>query len=273
MLFFVISAIAVVMAEGTGRIPAGAGLAVPSLSTNLLKLLQAISTVTIFLIPAWLFASYSFRNKPFHRLGFNPATKNSFYILAVALLLLSFPLDGWLGQLNREIPLPAWMIQREQDAGRQIADFLKTGSVSGVLVNLFVIALLPAICEEACFRGALQPILIRIFKSPWGGIIVTAMIFSAFHFQFQGFLTRMLLGILLGAAYWYSGSLWVSITAHFFTNAVQVIAVAWYPGFAATDPTVPVYAALISLVIVAGLLLIMRNLSASDHSRDYPKEI
>jgi membrane protease YdiL (CAAX protease family) len=143
----------------------------------------------------------------------------------------------------------------------------------GVLVNLFVIALLPAICEEACFRGALQPILIRLFKSPWAGIVLTAVVFSAFHLQFQGFLPRMLLGLLLGAAYWYSGSLLVSIVAHFFTNAVQVIAVAFYPKYMMEDPSVPFYWSLISLIIVVALLAVMKRQSKTKYPEDsYAKE-
>jgi membrane protease YdiL (CAAX protease family) len=244
-----------------------------STSIEVLKILQSFASLVTFLIPAWLFARYVFPERPFHYLGFRAVSKNSFYVLAVAALLLSFPLDGWLGQLNRGIALPAWMIDREKEADRQIIAFLKTNSTMGVLVNIFVIALLPAICEEASFRGALQPILIRIFKSPWAGIVVTAIFFSAFHMQFQGFLTRMLLGLLLGAIYWYSGSLLVSIAAHFFTNAIQVIIVAYYPRFVTEDPTVPFYLAMISLIIVAALLAVMRHQSKTKYPEDsYAKE-
>jgi membrane protease YdiL (CAAX protease family) len=233
-------------------------------SIALLKFLQAISTVAIFLVPAWLFSFYVFRDRPFYHLGFRQPPGISFYILAIALLLLSFPLDAWLGQLNRSISLPLWMIDREKDANRQIIAFLKTGSTMGVLVNVFVIALLPAICEEACFRGALQPILIRLFRSPFAGILVTAIFFSAFHMQFQGFLPRLLLGLLLGAAYWYSGSLLVAIVAHFFTNAVQVVAVAYYPKYMTEDPSVPFYWAIISMIIVITILANMRGRSETN---------
>jgi uncharacterized protein len=233
-------------------------------SIALLKFLQAISTVAIFLVPAWLFSFYVFRDRPFYHLGFRQPPGISFYILAIALLLLSFPLDAWLGQLNRSISLPLWMIDREKEANRQIIAFLKTGSTMGVLVNVFVIALLPAICEEACFRGALQPILIRLFRSPFAGILVTAIFFSAFHMQFQGFLPRLLLGLLLGAAYWYSGSLLVAIVAHFFTNAVQVVAVAYYPKYMTEDPSVPFYWAIISMIIVITILANMRGRSETN---------
>jgi uncharacterized protein len=237
--------------------------------TGTLKLVQGISTVTIFLLPALLFAFINFRFRHLFFLGFRKPGKFNYYILAIAIMLLSFPLVGWLGELNEHIPLAKWMIDTEKDADQQMQVFLKVNSSADVFVNLFIVALLPAICEEACFRGALQRIFIHVFKSPWTGIIVTAIFFSAFHMEFQGFLPRMFLGILLGALYWYSGSLWVSILAHFFNNGIQVIAVSYYPKYINENPSVPLYAALASALIVLGLLMIVRRQSNITYARVY----
>jgi len=142
-------------------------------------------------------------------------------------------------------------------------------STMDIVINVIIIAAIPAVCEEICFRGALQRILIQCFNSPWAGIIFTGAFFSAFHLQFQGFLPRMFMGILLGAAYWYSGSLWVSILAHFFTNAAQVIAVSYYPKMIDEDPYVPVYWALLSLAIVVGLLSVFQRRSRTSYAEVY----
>jgi membrane protease YdiL (CAAX protease family) len=231
--------------------------------------MQGLNTVIVFALPALLYARLTFREQPLYFLGFRGAGKNIFYGLAVAILLLSFPVEGWLGQLNKGIPLPSWMLRMEEDTDKQLDIFLRVGSPVDVYINLFLIALLPAICEEACFRGALQRILINAFRSPWAGIIATGIFFSAFHMQFQGFLPRMFLGILLGAIYWYSGSLWVSILAHFFYNGVQVLAVSFYPKMIHENPSVPIYTALISLVIIVGLLLVVRRKSETTYARIY----
>ena len=79
----------------------------------------------------------------------------------------------------------------------------------------------------------------------------------------------MFLGILLGAAYWYSGSLWTPIIAHIFFNGIQVLAATWYPGTVAENPSVPAYSALISLVIVVGLLAYMRRESTVTYAQIY----
>jgi hypothetical protein len=270
VLASIISALILVTRGGItgGHIP---DLSDPRL-TGLLKLIQGFSTVLIFGVPALLYAQLTFREHPSSHLGFRKAEKSVFYLLAVALLLFSFPVEGWLGQLNKGLPLSPWMIKMEEDADRQIEIFLRVNTPFDVYINLFLIALLPAVCEEACFRGALQRILIQVFKSPWAGIIVTGIFFSAFHMQFEGFLPRTFLGILLGLIYWYSGSLWVSIVAHFFYNGLQVVAVSFYPKMIHENPSVPTYIALISLVIVVGLLAVMRRRSETTYASIYEPE-
>jgi membrane protease YdiL (CAAX protease family) len=237
--------------------------------TGTLKLVQALSTILLFGLSAYFFATITSRERPVRLLGFRPAQAPVFYILGLLLILFSLPLFYWLGQVNRDIPLPHGLIKMEEDAGRQITAFLKVDSNRDILLNVFVIALLPAIFEEMCFRGALQRILIQLFRNPWVGIVVAAAFFSAFHMQFLGFLPRMFLGILLGAIYWYSGSLWASILGHFFINAAQVLAVSYYPQQMNKDPSIPFYLALISLVIVVGLLSVLRRRSITSYAQVY----
>jgi membrane protease YdiL (CAAX protease family) len=239
---------------------------------SVLKLVQGISTITIFLLPAIAFAFFTFRFRQFYFLGFRKHEKVSFYLLAVVIIFCSFPFVGWLGELNSHIHLAKWMVDSEKEAGKQMEAFLKVNSSSDIIINILLVALLPAICEEVFFRGCLQRILIYAFKSPWTGIIITAALFSAFHMQFEGFLPRMFLGILLGALFWYSNSLWPNIVAHFFNNAIQVIAVLYYPKMINENPSIPIYAALISGIIVFGLLFFLRRQSTVSYAKIYETE-
>jgi membrane protease YdiL (CAAX protease family) len=92
-----------------------------------------------------------------------------------------------------------------------------------MILNLFIIAILPAVGEEFFFRGVLQKILIKLFKSGHVGIWVTAFIFSAIHFQFFGFVPRFILGLIFGYLFFWSGTLWLPVISHFINNAVPVI--------------------------------------------------
>jgi len=236
---------------------------------NTLKIVLIISSITAFALPAFFYAMITFTGKYFYFLGIRNAQRINMYLLGIACILLAFPFVFWLGELNQAVRLPEWMTGMEKETAKQMQAFLKVNNGYDILVNLFVIGLIPAVCEELCFRGAFQRIMINVTHSPWVGIILTGMLFSAFHLQFQGFLPRMFLGIVLGALYWYSGSLWTSIIAHFFNNAVQIIAVSYAPKYVNESPTIPIYAALLSGIAVMAVLWFYASQSTITYSRIY----
>ena len=86
-----------------------------------------------------------------------------------------------------------------------------------------LIAILPALGEELFFRGIVQRIFISWTKNPLLGIIIGAFLFSFMHLQFYGFIPRFYLGIIFGLIYFWSGSIWLPILAHFLNNAAAVI--------------------------------------------------
>ncbi|MCU0439833.1 MAG: CPBP family intramembrane metalloprotease [Raineya sp.] len=97
-----------------------------------------------------------------------------------------------------------------------------------MLIVLVVIAVIPAFAEEYLFRGLLQTEFLKWFKNGHIAVWLAAIIFSAIHFQFLGFLPRMILGAFLGYLYLWSGNIWYSITGHFVNNGIQVLALYLY---------------------------------------------
>ena len=137
-------------------------------------------------------------------------------------------------QINGEMNLPSslkglqdWMEMTEAQASKITKLLLGNTGVSDLLINLIVIAIIPAIGEELLFRGVIQKLFTELANSKGFAVILTAVLFSALHMQFFGFLPRFALGVLLGFLYVWSGSLWVPITAHFINNAMAVI-LTWY---------------------------------------------
>jgi hypothetical protein len=189
--------------------------------------LQAVSTFLIFFMPVHFFAAICYR-KPFTYLGFNFRFNYKQVLLLIAILILTFPLSGALAELNKMIPISdywaakfkAWELAREA----QEAALININSFSRFIISLFIIALLPAIFEEAFFRGGVQNLFTRWFKAPWAAIILTSIIFSIIHLSFYGFLVRFALGIVLGFIYYYGRSVWLNILFHFLFNAIQVTA-------------------------------------------------
>jgi membrane protease YdiL (CAAX protease family) len=233
------------------------------------KVVQALSSVLMFMLPAFLYALFTFTGRYGYFLGFREAEKSNMYMLAIVGILIAMPFVFWLGKLNEGIPLPEGLTKLEEQTSQQMTAFLKVHNSIDIVINVFVIALLPAIGEELCFRGVLQRILINITKNPWVGIVVTAILFSSLHLQFMGFLPRMFLGIVLGAFYWYSGSIWTSIAAHFVNNAVQVIAASYAPKYIDKNPESPILAAIASGIAIWAILWYYQKQSTITYSKVY----
>jgi uncharacterized protein len=188
-----------------------------------MKWLLVSQFVFMFMVPSILFGLLMHK-KTFWFLGFKAPKVNWHWAVGIVLLLVAIPFVGLLGKFNESIT-PAFLKSASQDYKDQM-DFLITDmrQTKSIVFMLFCTGLLAGLGEELFFRGCLQNLVIKYTKKPWLGIIITAVLFSAFHMEFTGFLPRFALGALLGAAYWYSGSLWVSVLGHAAFNITSVVA-------------------------------------------------
>ena len=127
--------------------------------------------------------------------------------------------------------------------------------------------LIAALSEEFFFRGILQQMFIKNRVNAHVAIIITAILFSAFHLQFFGFLPRLFLGIILGYLYYITQNLWVSITAHFFNNAFAIVAAHFFdedlvaaPATgAAPEQSIGIAFVLLSVAMVVGQLVFLQR--------------
>ncbi|MBN4072172.1 CPBP family intramembrane metalloprotease [Flavobacteriales bacterium AH-315-E23] len=194
-----------------------------------LKLMQIFQHLGLFIAPALLFA-YMFGNKiqDYLRINRNPLPLT--YLLAALIMLLALPVVNWMITLNEAMVLPEflagveeWMKQAEESATGITEKFLIMDSTGDLVVNLLMIAILPAIGEELLFRGVIQRILISWTKNIHWGVWISAILFSAMHMQFYGFLPRMMLGVLFGYLFVWSGSLLLPMFCHLINNGAAVI--------------------------------------------------
>lgn len=209
----------------------------------LLKLFQAVSVVLLFVFPALLFTIF-WTQKGVSYLGIT--TKPAFITLLIAGagMLLAMPFINWLSEVNQHMKLPeifsgieTWMKQSEEKAGLLTEAFTKGTSVGVLLLNLFVIAFMAALSEELFFRGVLQKVIVECTRNKHLGVWFSAIIFSAFHMQFYGFIPRMLMGAFLGYLFLWSGSLWPGILAHFVNNGMAVLLI-WLSNRGVISPDV-----------------------------------
>jgi hypothetical protein len=133
---------------------------------------------------------------------------------------------------------------------------MDTRSVWGLVVNLLMIGVLAAVGEELIFRGLLQKLLTEMIRNAHVAILITAILFSAFHFQFFSFIPRFILGIILGYLMLMGRSIWFPVVAHFINNAMGIFYYFFYAKGSADDmleeigtSTMIPLAALVSLLL------------------------
>ena len=230
-----------------------------------LKIGQGISSALMFIAPPLILYAFT-RTEPMRQIGFRKPACWWMLLVGVILMFVSLPLTNILGTWNEKVnfgeSLETLLKMLEDAAGDLTERMLQVDTIWGLLGNLLVIALIPAIGEELTFRGVLQQSLTRRFN-PHLAIWLSAFIFSFIHFQFYGFLPRMFLGLILGYMFYYSGSLWTSILMHFINNGTAVV-VAYldYKGLANVDwehfgSTSNVALLITSLVLTAGMIVIV----------------
>jgi uncharacterized protein len=187
---------------------------------NPIRFAQMLATIIGFGLPALAFSKL--KTGSWVRYSGIQNRFPALLILLVPLLVISaYPMINLSYFINQHAFFANWM-KSAQEEYELLTNALMSGtSVSIYLINLFTIAIFPAIAEEWFFRGTMQPLL-RERTNMHVAIIVTAVIFSLIHFEFSGFLPRVCLGLLLGYIYQISGSLWVSIWAHLFNNGLEV---------------------------------------------------
>ena len=208
------------------------------LSINALKWVQFIQSTAMFLLPP-LCMAYLWSKQPLDWLkvkGERLKVKGE-SLWAVMLMLVALPAINLLGYLNQQMTLPTflepleqWMKTSEENAKVLTEQFLNVTTFSGLIINLLLMALLPAVAEELTFRG----VLMNLFEVKGERLKVkgnrthlaiwcSAILFSAIHLQFYGFVPRMLMGALFGYMLVWTGSLWIPILMHFVNNAMAVL--------------------------------------------------
>ncbi|MDA3910315.1 MAG: CPBP family intramembrane metalloprotease [Bacteroidales bacterium] len=205
-----------------------------TINISVIKIIQIISSVGIFLLPAYIIAFISTPDPTwFLKINLRPKWRNIF--LTTLLVFSSIAIINLMATWNANLKLPDSManlegiIQRMEKTAMQMQQrMLNVDGIGGVLVNIVVIAVFPAVTEELFFRGILQRLLRNWVKNAHVAILVTGILFSFAHFQFYGFVPRMFLGIVLGYLLFLTNNLWIPIFAHFLNNSLAVLGYYFY---------------------------------------------
>jgi membrane protease YdiL (CAAX protease family) len=240
---------------------------------NHLKVALFVTQLSTFLIPALVFARIAFKERLWSFFGLNNPLQFSWLMLAVTMLFFLLPLIQFTYEINQSIPLPEWMLQMEEDATNTLETIIRMDDAWDLIINLLLIAILPALGEEFLFRGVIQQLSVRIFNHRIAAVWFTAFIFSAIHFQFEGFIPRFILGLYLGYLFYWTNNLWVPIIAHFFNNGIMVLLSYFNPEMIndideTPVPDLPWYGIIVSCICIIPLIIYFRNIYRLPSSPD-----
>lgn len=224
---------------------------------------QGGSQLLLFLLPslafAWLFHG---RAVDFLKMDLR-GRKWLLALVALVVLLLLMPINDWLAYWNKMWqvgPLEPILRKQSEAAAELTEQLLSSDLVGDLLLQLLVVALLPAVCEEMFFRGCLQQTMCRWFGNGHVAVVVASLVFSLAHGDIYGLVPRFVLGVLLGYCFMLSGSLLVNVCVHFFNNAIVVAAYFLYHRrLILLDPSEPLFFSWPLTIVcgVAALLLFM----------------
>lgn len=95
------------------------------------------------------------------------------------------------------------------------------------------VGLLAPLTEELVLRGAILRSLLRSSRlSPWGAIVISAVLFAVVHFNPVQMPHAFLIGLLLGWMYYRTGSILPGVAFHWVNNTVAYVLYNLYPNSA-----------------------------------------
>ncbi|MGB4959095.1 MAG: CPBP family intramembrane glutamic endopeptidase [Saprospiraceae bacterium] len=234
---------------------------------GLIKTVISINHIVTFICGPLIFLMIYYRNKITTYLQlrhFNPT-----YLILFPIALFSlYPLMGYLTFFIEQLDLPDFFNKMDKDAMETLSKLLKMDDGVDLFINLMIIGILPGIGEELLFRGIIQKELATKTQKPHIAIWITAIVFSAFHFQLTGFLAKMMIGLVLGYAYHFSKSLILPMILHTLNNSMATISLYLVGSMPEMNPTshdnVPLNIVVISSMIFVFTMIMIQRL-------DHPK--
>jgi membrane protease YdiL (CAAX protease family) len=188
-----------------------------------------LSDLLVFIVPA-IGVAYLCSHEPTRFLRLQKGIPLKTIGLTALLVITLLPVIDLAAYLNVRMQLPEWMAPIEQwmrgmedSAAAMTDEMLSEPGVLPFLLNIFIVACMAGLSEEALFRGALTSVMAKKIRNPHITIWIVALVFSTFHLQFFGFVPRLLLGALMGYLLYRTNNIWAPVFAHFLNNAIAVV--------------------------------------------------
>lgn len=193
-----------------------------------LMIVQGLTSLGAFIIAPLFFIKMNLK-LPYGDFLSIPKSFGTPALMTLVLMFCFMIANSALIDWNQSIKFPEalagferWAMAKELELEKLTKFLTQFDTVGQYLLALVVIAVFPAIGEELLFRGLIQNLFQTAFKNAHVAIWLSAFLFAVFHIQFYGVVPRMMLGVLFGYLFYWSGSLSLAILAHFINNAFSL---------------------------------------------------
>jgi membrane protease YdiL (CAAX protease family) len=246
------------------------------------QLSQILGTFFLFFIPSVAYILIC--HKRFFWAGFSRHFSLAQVVVGFFIILVGSAFANPFADISKAIfaHFPHWdAVARNADKvyNEAIAAMSSLHTWPQFIVAVFIIAFLPALFEELIFRGVLQNLLVRWWKKPLLAIIITSLLFSLIHASYYLFISRFVLGFILGLLFYQSKNIWVNTFAHFMNNLLAVAQLFYLNktknlpvNVNDMDAKLPIWSLLVSFAILYGLFILFKKISTANKLQIETKE-
>ena len=233
-----------------------------------------------FLLFFFLIPYFVIRNNPSYLMNYKKVKLSPIIMViftTVFFIILNAPVIEW----NKSISFPSfmssfesWALLKEKQLESLTLYLVSFENNFEYLIGIIAIAIIPGFCEEYFFRGVLQKNLKLLLKNAHIAILLSSLLFSAFHLQFYGFFPRFFLGVFFGYLFYWSGSLMYPVIAHALNNFLSLtVFYAASSGLFGEDidvsvnssPEIPLALIAFSIIIFIFLVVILKEKLNNTH--------
>ena len=233
-----------------------------------------------FLLFFFLIPYFVIRNNPSYLMNYKKVKLLPIIMViftTVFFIILNAPVIEW----NKSISFPSfmssfesWALLKEKQLESLTIYLVSFENNFEYLIGIIAIAIIPGFCEEYFFRGVLQKNLNLLLKNAHIAILLSSLLFSAFHLQFYGFFPRFFLGVFFGYLFYWSGSLIYPVLAHALNNFLSLsVFYAASSGFFGEDfdisvnssPEIPLALIAFSIIIFIFLVIVLKEKLNNTH--------
>ena len=251
-------------------------------NVRMARTIQVLGTLALLFIPAVLWSIVS-NGKNMFWLGFNKHINGFQLLLGFMLIFTAAFAASPLADLSKFVvshfpEIDKMASNMEALYNKQAAALSNISDWQQYIIALFIMAFFPAMFEEVFFRGAVQNLFTKWWRNPLLSILITAFIFSLIHMSIYLFLSRMLLGFVLGLMYHQTKNIWVNIVAHFINNALALTTLFSMRlkgekiDLNKLDPHIHWSLGLVAAIALAGLFFMLNKYSAKNRAKIEAKE-